>query len=97
MAKNLKLNIKNAQLAEALKLNQLKKPAAPKKSKKSDTDAVESKEVQSAEPRVAQEQASPAPVEQAPQPPVVEKQQLPEKKSDETPVVKQPQPEYKRP
>lgn len=31
MAKNLKLNIKNAQLAEALKLSQPKKPAAKKK------------------------------------------------------------------
>jgi len=97
LAKNLKLNIKNAQLAEALKLNQLKKPAAPKKSKKSDTDAVESKEVQSAEPSVVHENASPAPVVQAPQPPVVEKPQQAEKKSDETPVVNQPQTEYKKP
>ncbi len=31
MAKNLKINIKNAQLAEALKLGQVKKPAAKKK------------------------------------------------------------------
>ncbi len=31
MAKNLKLNVKNTQLAEALKIGQLKKPAAPKK------------------------------------------------------------------
>jgi translation initiation factor IF-2 len=31
LAKNLKLNIKNAQLAEALKLNQIKKPAGKKK------------------------------------------------------------------
>jgi len=33
LAKNLKLNIKNAQLAEALKLNQVKKPAPPKAKK----------------------------------------------------------------
>ncbi len=36
MAKNLKLNIKNAQLAEALKLNKLKKPSAPKAKKKAE-------------------------------------------------------------
>lgn len=33
MAKNLKLSVKNTQLAEALKLGQLRKPAAPKKKK----------------------------------------------------------------
>lgn len=41
MAKNLKLNIKNTQLAEALKLNNLKKPKAPAKKKMAEeTEAI---------------------------------------------------------
>ncbi len=39
MAKNLKLNIKNTQLAEALKLNQVKKPKTAEAKKKQETPA----------------------------------------------------------
>lgn len=63
MAKNLKLNIKNAQLAEALKLNKIKKPAAKKK----DTAAAAAQA-----PAPAPAEAEPVqqpPVEAAPPPP----------------------------
>lgn len=74
MAKNLKLNIKNAQLAEALKLNQLKKPGAPKKAKKAEAEAVEQTDVEkglapkAAEPSVTPEPVAAAPVKPEPAP-----------------------------
>ena len=46
MAKNLKLNIKNTQLAEALKLGKLKKPSASTKKKKAPEEAVSPPEVE---------------------------------------------------
>ena len=42
MAKNLKLNVKNAQLAEALKINQLRKPTSSKTVKKAETESADS-------------------------------------------------------
>lgn len=48
MAKNLKLNVKNAQLAEALKIGKVKKPAAPSKKKKE--EPVKEEEVKTAAP-----------------------------------------------
>ena len=60
MAKNLKLNVKNAQLAEALKLNLPKKAPAPKKEK--EAAASEPLNADSA-PTQAVEVSTPAPVE----------------------------------
>lgn len=61
MAKNLKLNIKNTQLAEALKLGKLKKPSAVAKKKK----AVEAEEEKISE-ALPLEQTKPAPEKATP-------------------------------
>ncbi|MBY0528668.1 MAG: translation initiation factor IF-2 [Rhabdochlamydiaceae bacterium] len=96
MAKNLKINIKNAQLAEALKLGQIKKPSAAKK-KKAD-EAVESppaetKPVEAAPAApVAAERASP------PEPPLapVEKQQAEEPVTKAEPPASEPKAEEQK-
>ena len=50
MAKNLKLNIKNAQLAEALKLGQIKKPSVLKKKKPEELESAASEKKEAAGP-----------------------------------------------
>jgi len=70
LAKNLKLNVKNAQLAEALKLNQLKKPASLKKEKKPEVKEADQSDVEkSPAPIAAAPSVTPEPV-RAPQPQV---------------------------
>ena len=66
MAKNLKLNIKNAQLAEALKLNQIKQPASKKS--KEEAEPVEQPKVEkaAAEPVVEPSPVQPSPVAESP-------------------------------
>ncbi len=61
MAKNLKLNIKNAQLAEALKLNLPKKPSSSKKTQ--DAPANEPVETPLVQPTVEAAAVPPAPVQ----------------------------------
>ncbi len=99
MAKNLKINIKNAQLAQALKLGQIKKPSAAskKKAEKEETPPapVEAKEVKPAplpEPPVetaaAAPVAKPAPEEPKPKPEEKVAQQPPvERPSAPTPAA----------
>lgn len=67
MAKNLKLNVKNAQLAEALKIGQLKKPSALKKKKAdaADTESPSAERKEEAAPVEAAQPKQPAP---APEP-----------------------------
>jgi len=50
LAKNLKLNIKNAQLAEALKINQIKKPSSAKTVKQVERESAESVEAATSAP-----------------------------------------------
>lgn len=89
MAKNLKLNIKNAQLAEALKLGKLKKPEAPaQKELPKKEKAAPIEEPKKVEPPVKEVQSAAVPV-------------LPETKPEKTeikPAVKETpaQPAYKR-
>ncbi len=94
MAKNLKLNIKNAQLAEALKLTKVvKKPPAPKPKKKSEEE--EGSAVQELPPTMPKSESPaaptppPAPIEQAAEavPPKVEPPRVEEEK-----VAKSPEP-----
>jgi len=65
LAKNLKLNVKNAQLAEALKIGQLKKPSALKKKKadaaEAESPSAERKEEGTPVEAAQQQQAAPAP------------------------------------
>ena len=63
MAKNLKINIKNTQLAEALKLGKIKKPAAAKKKPAEEAAPPEKAEVKKAAPAAPIEEAPAAPVE----------------------------------
>lgn len=75
MAKNLKINIKNAQLAEALKLGKVKKLAAKKKK---------------TEELVKKEEAEAAPVEEKPIPAPTEPPAPPEEKIETPPAQAQP-------
>jgi translation initiation factor IF-2 len=65
LAKNLKINIKNTQLAEALKLGKIKKPAPAKKKAAEEVVAPEKVEVKKTAPS---EDTSPAPVAAQPAP-----------------------------
>ena len=77
MAKNLKLNIKNAQLAEALKLTQVKKPAA-KKSKKA-LEEEKSAPATPIEPAITPPAEVVAPVQESAPPPAPPKVEIPVK------------------
>ncbi len=104
MAKNLKLNIKNTQLAEALKLNQLKKqpPAIKKKKEEAKEEAPEA-----AAPLPEKAEAAPPPVEKtiappkpeptisAPQPPV--RPEHPAPSSPRPPIRREGHPQPARP
>lgn len=72
MAKNLKLNIKNAQLAEALKLNLPKKTSPAKKGKEAPSQEVTETPVE--KPQVEAVVTPPTPT---PLPPVVAKKEEP--------------------
>ncbi len=66
MAKNLKLNVKNAQLAEALKLGKLKKPAGLKKKKAEEAEILPSEQREEAAPIESlppRDEMQPAPTE----------------------------------
>lgn len=108
MAKNLKINVKNAQLAEALKLGKVKKPAAKKK-KAEETAKPEEAEAPKAAPAAEQNPpppaAAPAPraeekTEAAPPTPAPAPQQPPkpapessrEEAMPERPAAEQPRP-----
>jgi len=85
LAKNLKLNIKNTQLAEALKLGKVKKPAAPKKAKeekKIEAPSEEAAKVSTPKekaPEKVEKKEAPAPIEKAPEAPI---EKAPEKAAE---------------
>ena len=66
MAKNLKLNIKNAQLAEALKLNNLKRPVSSKTEKKAEEKTTDqSDKEKSGSTKIVEPNITPEPIAQA--------------------------------
>ncbi len=106
MAKNLKLNIKNTQLAEALKLNQVKKPKAAEAKKKQEPPApsMEKEEAFAApetevKPVAVPEKKPEPPVEQREQEPVLEKTAAPQAPVEKQPEAtsQQPRPAYQAP
>lgn len=84
MAKNLKLNIKNTQLAEALKLNQLKKPTGTKKKEATPKETTPKKESEASEEPSAAKQA-----------PALETASTPPPVHEPTPELKPPAKESK--
>jgi translation initiation factor IF-2 len=79
LAKNLKINVKNAQLAEALKLGKVKKPAARKKEAEGPVKSEEAERV-----KAVPAEEKPVPAAPAPTP-------LPEEKAEVPPTRPEPQ------
>ncbi len=75
MAKNLKLNVKNAQLAEALKLGKIKKPAVKRKKAEETSKSEEAEETSST--HVEAKETSATPVEPVSKEPVKEAVEVP--------------------
>jgi translation initiation factor IF-2 len=85
LAKNLKINVKNTQLAEALKLGNVKKPAAVKKKKAEEPE--KPVEAESAAKASAEEKPAPA-APATPLPPEVKEEALPPPPPPVSPVPK---------
>jgi len=95
LAKNLKLNIKNAQLAEALKLNNLKRPVSSKTEKKADEKATDlTDNVKSASTKTVEPTITPEPIVKVAAP--IESMQEKPKETPQEPVAK-PQAETSEP
>ncbi len=99
MAKNLKLNVKNAQLAEALKIGKVTKPIAPSKKKKEEPAKEEEVKTAAPSPPIvhAKKEEAPSIKEVVKETPAKELKEEPDVETPPPPASPPPRTSYERP